>query len=348
MQKIILTKETSERSDADNWAKKVLIAESGFSLQSIEGCNQNAQNQVTHLIERAYCANFPASYNFDTVINAILDVEGLESLKQKRAFCRAFNLPLSYAIYGDKPSEFVKLFQILDKIILHKTFTSYKDFSDWIKSVKGWTSYSPFQHTDELPFFDKELRRHGTAWPTNIDCFLSSPDHAPKAILEFQNAHKTPLATHSNNNYFWGLTTKDDQRRWFSQEILRVQSGLPFVIVTWSKVHKGFIVKELDKIVFPNFQNTHLKNLLRQFVQKRVKDNGTKTARQLYDEICHNYESEELILVEGVVQIKTNKPPLSFENKTFPMLYYSFKHKETADNNKLMEVLKKMPIFVTK
>jgi len=46
-------KETSERSDKANWAKTLLIEKSGFCLESIEGCNQNTENIVTHLIERA-------------------------------------------------------------------------------------------------------------------------------------------------------------------------------------------------------------------------------------------------------------------------------------------------------
>jgi hypothetical protein len=339
---MILTKETSERSDRDNWVKNILLSQSGYYLESIEGCNQNAENQVTHLIERAFCPAFSIQYDLKTVYNAILHLEGAEAMKQKIAFCQSFNIPLSYLIYGNKPLEFANLFTISEagNIILDLEFTSYQAFSAWIKSIKGWRSSSSFQHKEELPFFDKELRRYGTAWPTNIDCFISSLNNQPTAILEFQNAHKTPLATHCNNNYFWGLTGKDDIRRWFSQEILRIQSGLPFIVITWSKIHKGFIVKKLDKVVFPNFTNTHLKNLLSQFVRKRVNGTGQKTARQLYDEICNTCESEELVLMDGVVQIKVNKPPLSFENKTFPMLYYSFKHKELEDNGKLIEIFK--------
>lgn len=32
-------KETSERSDATNWAKKILIEKTGLFFDAIEGCN---------------------------------------------------------------------------------------------------------------------------------------------------------------------------------------------------------------------------------------------------------------------------------------------------------------------
>ena len=46
-------KETSERSDEANWAKKILIEKTGLFFDSIEGCNENKDNIVTHLMERA-------------------------------------------------------------------------------------------------------------------------------------------------------------------------------------------------------------------------------------------------------------------------------------------------------
>lgn len=41
-------KETSERSAKKNWVQEYLIDNSEFVLESIEGCNQNNQNLVTH------------------------------------------------------------------------------------------------------------------------------------------------------------------------------------------------------------------------------------------------------------------------------------------------------------
>lgn len=72
-------KETSERSDEANWAKSLLIEKSGFYLESIEGCNQNADNIVTHLIERArvdYDASKPSTKA--EIISSIIALEGLQ------------------------------------------------------------------------------------------------------------------------------------------------------------------------------------------------------------------------------------------------------------------------------
>lgn len=336
-----LSKQTSERSDRDNWIKAVLIKNSGYQFDSLEGCNQNAQHQITHLIERAFCENNLDGFSLENIHEAIIKLEGEQAFYNKIAFCKNFGLPLFYAIYGQKNSEFVKLFSIDEKRVLVHEFNSYKSFSDWIKTIKGWKSSSSFQHGNELPFFDQELRKHGTAWPTNIDCFVSK-NNQPLAILEFQNAHKTPLARHENNNYFWGLTPKDDQRRWFSQEILRVRSGLPFVIVTWSKNEPGFILKKLEKCVFPNHADSRLKSLLRDFVRERENGRNKLKIRQLYDVICRDFSSEELFFDGNSVGVKVNQPPLSFENRTFPMLYYGEKIMETSGPEKLVEHFKKL------
>ncbi len=46
-------KESSERSDSENWTKQRLSTIEEITLDSIEGCNQNQDNRVTHLLERA-------------------------------------------------------------------------------------------------------------------------------------------------------------------------------------------------------------------------------------------------------------------------------------------------------
>lgn len=81
---------------------------------------------------------------------------------------------------------------------------SYKEFSDWIASIKGWRSTKPFREREDLPYFDKMLRQAGCAWPTNIDCFISNQDFEPIAILEFQNAKNTEVLKHCNNEFFLG------------------------------------------------------------------------------------------------------------------------------------------------
>ncbi len=191
-------KETSERSDPSNWAKQLLIDKVNFHLDSIEGCNQNSLNLTTHLIERARVDYDDTTK--DTIENVgrnILLIEGEDVLNRKVKFAKRFDLPLHYVLYCDE-TEYVYLFKMEDpaKIELEKSFGSYKKFSEWIKGIKGWQSSKGFREIEDLPDFDKKLRRAGTAWPTNLDCFVASEDNTPLCIIEFQNANKTAVANH--------------------------------------------------------------------------------------------------------------------------------------------------------
>jgi hypothetical protein len=52
----------------------------------------------------------------------------------------------------------------------------------------------------------------------------------------------------------WGYTVyHEDIRRWTSQEILRVQSGLRYLILTWAQAEEDYILKEVDIITIPYF-----------------------------------------------------------------------------------------------
>lgn len=236
-------KETSERSDQANWAKSLLIEKSGYYLESIEGCNQNAENKVTHLIERARVDYDPSvKATTEDIIASIIALESENVLLRKINFALCYSLPLSYALYCDENENvFFFNFHSLTKIDFVKQFKSYKEFADWIAVIKGWKSNKSFREIQDLPFFDKALRKAGTPWPTNIDCFICNNSNQPLAILEFQNARNTKVAHHCNNDFFLckisrknqlGYTVyHEDIRRWTSQEILRVQSGLKYLIL---------------------------------------------------------------------------------------------------------------------
>jgi hypothetical protein len=341
MDPLQLVKESSERSDASNWAKR-LLANQGFAMEALEGCNQNKAHQVSHLMERARCNRLPALSEHQQLFEAICQTEGYSSIIRKTAFCRRFGLPLHYIVYGQdaRTGQFVQCYQLSNSgLHLTNSMNSYQQFAQWIQSVKGWYSNSAFGHQADLPLFDQILRQHGTPWPANIDCFLCNEQQQAIAIIEFQNVHKSSLSQHCNNNYFWGLTHKDDQRRWFSQEILRVQSGLPYIIITWSQREKGYILKRIAHICFPA-QSAPLKGKLRQLARKRVLNTGNLSARQLYSEICAQYSSRVLTFADGAVRETTCKPPLSYEAQSFPMLYYSFKHVELEHPSNLPQILK--------
>jgi hypothetical protein len=337
-------KETSERSDELNWAKKLLIENTPLLYDSIEGCNENKDNVVTNLFERARVDidNNKNQTDLD-ILNAIVKIEGKDCLSRKIRFANCFGINLNYVIYCDESKD-VFLYEIsaLDNIKLLQHFNTYVVFSEWIANIKGWKSRKKFREKDDLPLFDKELRKAGTAWPINIDCFITNSDGVPTAILEFQNSHDVTPIEHCNNNHFWGITKYDDQRRWLSQDILRVHSGLRFFIIVWSAEKLGFIFKEVEKVVSPhpikdngNFDYKkfcNYKKLLQNYIRTNKLD-------KYFEEICKDMTTFELDNKNGNMNIKIHIPPISIEHKTFPMIYYKEKISEEKDNSKLLDIL---------
>jgi hypothetical protein len=333
-------KETSERSDEANWAKNLLIAHSGYYLDSIEGCNQNANNIVTHLIERARVDDIGGEKSTkEAIINQIIALEGKETFLRKIRFAKCYGLPLSYALYCDETEKvYLLYFHSLDEVEAFKTFSSYKEFADWIAEIKGWKSNKAFREMQDLPNFDKALRKAGTPWPTNIDCFISNKENEPVAILEFQNAKNTNVANHCNNDFFlckmtgtnqWGYTVyHDDIRRWTSQEILRVQSNLRYFIITWAQSETDFILKEVEIITIPHFPDKDgkpnwdyinaYKRDMNRYVTKNKDQGEQKNIEQKYKTYNLDYDDVAMNMV-------VNEPPLSYENRTFPSIYYNSK-----------------------
>ena len=164
-------KETSERSDATNWAKKILIEKTGLFFDAIEGCNENNNNVVTHLFERARVDFVPGESLETDVLSEIILLETPEVLQRKINFANTFNCPLTYVLYCNE-KEAVWVYTISDLITCKfiVSYDTYHAFSDWIYTIKGWRSTKPYREREDLPYFDKALRRAGCAWPTNIDC----------------------------------------------------------------------------------------------------------------------------------------------------------------------------------
>jgi hypothetical protein len=351
-------KETSERSDEANWAKALLSEKSGYYLESIEGCNQNADNQVTHLIERARVDYDPsAKATTEDIISSIIALEGEDVLTRKINFSLCYSLPLSYALYCDENENvFLFNFHSLTNIDFVKQYKSYKEFADWIATIKGWKSNKSFREIQDLPFFDRALRKAGTPWPTNIDCFICNASNQPIAILEFQNARNTKVAHHCNNDFFlckmssknqWGYTVyHEDIRRWTSQEILRVQSGLRYLILTWAQAEEDYILKEVDIITIPYFPDKGGKpdwDYINAY--KGGMHNYVTAGKKAVDEavISNKFKTYNLTEESGNVASVVNDPPLSYGNKTFPSIYYN--QKELVQNDKQSLVQKFIDIL---
>ena len=339
-------KETSERSDITNCAKYSLISNTPYHYEGIEGCNENNNNIVTHLLERAR-----VDYNgIDdmppvSVLSEIVKLETYPVLIRKINFAKAFGINLSYVLYCDE-IECVWLYELktIEELSLIQTFPSYTDFSNWIASIKGWKSSKPFREKEDLPLFDKILRKAGCAWPTNIDCFISDENNQPVAILEFQNANTISVKEHCNNEYFLCKQTytnqygyiayHDDIRRWVSQEILRVQSGLRLFIITWAAGSNDFILKEVDKITFPllpyknNWRlHSQYQADMHAFAISKTKENAAKIAQK--------YQTYNLVYKAPIMSTIINNPPLNGRDKTFPYIYYKYKKYLSGEREQL-------------
>ena len=346
-------KETSERSDSLNWTKELLSKNTDFYFDSIEGCSQNKDNVVTHLFERMR-VDFDSSSKGTLleVLSGIIVQERREPLQRKINFCRAFGLNLSYVLYCDE-TEKVYLFELssIDDIQFKQLFESYAQFSDWIGTIKGWISTKPFRENQDLPYFDKVLRKAGTAWPTNIDCFVSDAQSEAIGIIEFQNTKNVSVEKHSNNDFFLCKYIKsNDIRRWFSQEILRVQSGLRLFVITWSQNENGYKLDEIERIVSPSFFNNNLKTdwILKQKYEIDLNkytlnpaSETTKFISEQYNSVGINYEKNA-----KKMEILIHKSILNYENKTFPSIYYLQKY--YVKNNRNQLILDFLEIIVDK
>lgn len=335
-------KESSERSDSDNWAKQLLQQNSHYHFESIEGCNENENNVVTHLLERAR-VDFDNSPEMSCpdILNAIVKLETIDVLNRKINLAQCFGLALSYVLYCDE-TEYVWLFELSNtESIQHiRTFASYQAFSDWIKEIKGWVSSKSYREYHDLPNFDRRLRACGTAWPTNIDCIVFDQSNHPIGFLEFQNANTVTVRHHCNNEYYLckqvgysydgHIYYHDDIRRWLSQEILRVQSSLRLFIITWDKTTPDYVLKEVGKIVLPHLPYSSDWTKTNKY-KAAMHAYSVSKARKDYDIICNNFESFRLEYTEPDMAMIVFQPPLSYRKETFPFIYY--KHKQFVENN---------------
>lgn len=338
-------KESSERSDASNWAKQILVENTGYYFDAIEGCNENTQNIVTHLMERARVDVVEGEQSTQDVLNSIISLEGCDVLQRKLNFAKAFQRNLTYVLYCNE-RELVWVFSImsLTECEFTASYSSYKDFSDWIASIKGWKSTKAFRERADLPYFDKVLRKSGCAWPTNIDCFISNQNFQPVAILEFQNAKNTEVLKHCNNEFFLGKLVHfnqygypvydNDIRRWQSQEILRVQSGLRLFIITWAQNSNDFILKEVEVISFPLLPFSKNWNLHSEY-QKLMHDYANSHDVELARTIMRMFTTYKLRYYPPNMLQEFHQPPLSTKDKSFPFIYYRYKNKVVAHKEDL-------------
>lgn len=350
-------KETSERSDATNWAKAQLIAETDYYFDGIEGCNQNADNQTTHLFERAHVdIDLSGPKSKQEVIDNIVRLETKDALRRKINFASAFGLPLSYVLHNDELGYvFVLEFKSIVDAEIVESFSSYEGFGNFLAKIKGWKSNKKFREYQDLPKIDRVLRANGTPWPTNIDCFCADAEGRPIALIEYQNASSTGVVQHSNNDFFLckqkstrrlpsGETKTiyhDDIRRWTSQEICRVQSGLPLLVITWSQQEHHFQLKEVKHIAFPDFEVGEDRWWIKMKAYKEDLHRFAQDPSQADYQVICGRKSMSLKLDGSEVVEERYMPPLSKSKKTFPHIYWKRKVIVSDDRSLLSPILTK-------
>lgn len=336
-------KETSERSDPLNWAKQRLVTAGDYFFESIEGCNQNKYNMTTFILERACVSCDDGTPDSDDIVRAeIIKLEkGVQPIVRKCFFAKKLNCPFYYVLYCYEPEK-VWVYKVDKPFSLFQTFDSFNAFSEWIYENKQWgeDNVKDFHNKKDLPEFDIRLRecKCGCPWPTNIDCVAFNKKNEPIAIIEFQNADKTEVRNHCNNYAFLfgqtqidrktGMPTIDvDVRRWKSQEILRLQAGLRFFIITWKKSDCDYIIKEVDKISFPQLPYNDKKETesIKGTYHQLMNCSDKKEQKKLKDYIETHYESYSIAFENGRMKKVPYKPVLSETKKSFPSIYYKYK-----------------------
>lgn len=330
-------KETSERSESSNWVLDELSLSSKYYFSGFEGCNEDDTREVTNIFDRA-CIEIDGPVDQlpseDQLLSCVDKLEGTHKIG-KLNFCRLLGVPYEYIFYNYS-YHFVLRYEVTPTALIYRDkYDSFEAFSQWISSIKRWSSSKAYREFPDLPEFDKVLRRAGCPWPTNIDCIAFDSSNQPIALIEFQNAKNTGVLVHDNNDYF--LPRYDpienvsspgpDLQRWLSQEILRVQSGLPHFTFVWSQREDTTVIKRLIKVSFPDYENRRNAPLYSLFLAKfnhyRMYYRKDPLFMQLYHKICGDYYSYSLSRVGNNILTVSACPSLSAkkDQRSFPYIY---------------------------
>lgn len=330
MEIVDFRKETSERSERQNWVLDELSASTIFYFSGFEGCNEDSSDVVTAIMDRASISitGDPLILpDIETVIHAIEGIEG-KTLRGKINFCKRIGLTYTYILYNYQ-FEFVLRYEFNDdKLCFMQRYDSFASFSRWIQSIKKWNSGKGYENASDLPLFDIKLREAGCPWPTNIDGVVYDIYHNPVAILEFQNAKKTTVPKHFNNLYFFPdkITPRKegkDEQRWKSQEILRLQTCLPHFTIVWSQDEDIVIFKQLYSVSFANDYLDNNPDYYQALVNFQIdlKRTPKDYKKENYARICASFQSYRYRFENGRMNKIISNPPLSCDEYTFPFLY---------------------------
>lgn len=244
--------ETSERGDKLNWVKDI-IANSELGLLAFEGYTVK-NSKVSLILDRGFIEGDVQSIDEAILHNTLLNTPGFELLA-KIEFAEKLQCPYVFYAYNYS-SEKSALFHLTKGVSKKvKDFTTLKEFADWTKKYRDLVMSSAYEESG-LPELDKEMRKLGTPWPGNLDYALLK-DGKPTALIEFQRTAKASVKSHCNNKWFLSSGyRKGDVNRWLAIDIIRIQSGLPLLVMVWSSNEKDIKLKLVEKIVYPEDAET--------------------------------------------------------------------------------------------
>lgn len=280
----MIKKETTERSDNNNWVKNKLLA-NNFKIIDFEGYTVK-NNKVTGLFDRMVFSEI----DFNNL--SIKDIENIirgqePNLSSKILFAKSLDVAYRYVFYSYDP-EILHVYRFNDNLLEFKI--SYNNFCDFINDTKRMRDLviSSQLQEDRMPEIDKIFRnRCQYPWMGNLDGIFLSNDNKPKALVEFQTTIKTPVKYHCNNTWFTPKNgRKGDEQRWRVFNILAKQSNLPLVIIVWSpkEINGDIKYKIVEDIIYSNDTHNREPGLI--YSSKDVID---------YNELCNRLS----ILING-------------------------------------------------
>lgn len=274
-------KESSERSDVKNHFKHVFNTKP-FQLYEFEG--YTIKNGSVSLILDKYRI-IRENYSKKTMQDFLNDFKnyiGEETLNNKFKFSKRIKVDW-WVIFYMEEDEKNKLFSYivinLTKIIsndykpldekkhieLFKKKDTLKDLSDLLSKYRSYKMTSGFIQQD-LPLFDRVLRKDYTPWPGNLDGLLFYQS-TPIYLVEFQKT-KNNVENHNNNDYIYvgkelrsfknngylinekgqKVSRKPDNYRWLVLKNFSESTNINILNIVWNAESKKVVLKKIKSI----------------------------------------------------------------------------------------------------
>lgn len=306
--------------------------QSGFSkkyqVHQLDGWSLDKDNRVTHVFQKVHLQVFSSIVDFESFVEELATGFLDENFLLYKNAAALFGAKHYVLVHSEVPRQKIMVLEAVGEgFAFVKEFDGYRKFSSWLEKIRGYKSKQNYVLNRELSIFEDILRSSGTNWQVPSNLFITDEEQNLLGLIKTQHIQKYTLEKHSNNIFFLGLSNKDDRKRWLSQEIIRIQSGLPLFVIVADSKNKDYSLKVIDNIVFPiKDVDGGVSEILHRYALA-LWTNKQDMADVLYKAICETVstftfykDSENNKIIKHVLE-----QPLSLENKTFPNIYYKSK-----------------------